>query len=122
MKRPMELEAVRLAASLVPDVVLMDIRMPGLDGLAATAQIASDARLSGVRIVVSPRSIWTSCLRGAARRGERLPRQGHRARRPAARRARARGDALLSPGVTRRLIAEFAPGCGAPGSCRAWNR
>ncbi len=45
-------QAVRLARQTVPDVVLMDIRMPGVDGLAATRQITADPELSGVRIVV----------------------------------------------------------------------
>ena len=44
--------AVRLVRELAPDVVLMDIRMPVLDGLQATHQIAGDGRLAGVRVVI----------------------------------------------------------------------
>ena len=44
--------AVRLAVELRPDVVLMDIRMPGTDGLTATKQIAADPRLTGVHVVI----------------------------------------------------------------------
>ena len=88
----------------------MDIRMPGLDGLAATAQIASDARLSGVRIVVLTTFDLDEYVFEALRVGASgfLVKDTEPVDLLHAVRAVARGDALLSPGVTRRLIAEFA--------------
>ncbi len=58
--------ALRMTADLAPDLVLRDIRMPGVDGLSATRQIAADQRLTGVRVVIptrrSPRG-WSSARR-----------------------------------------------------------
>jgi DNA-binding NarL/FixJ family response regulator len=103
-------EAVRLAKSLVPDVVLMDIRMPVLDGLAATRAIAADERLSSVRIVILTTFELDEYVFEALRVGASgfLVKDTEPVELIRAVRAVAGGEALLSPSVTRRLIAEFA--------------
>ena len=103
-------EAVELARRHSPDVVLMDIRMPGVDGLSATKQIVSDARLKGVRIVILTTFDLDEYVFEALRSGASgfLVKNTEPAELLQAVRAVARGDALLSPGVTRRLVAEFA--------------
>jgi DNA-binding NarL/FixJ family response regulator/signal transduction histidine kinase len=103
-------EAVRAARELRPDVVLMDIRMPGLDGIAATARIVGDADLVGCRVVILTTFETDEHVFGALRAGasgfltkEIEPEDLRRAVR-----AVAAGDALLSPSVTRRVIEQFA--------------
>jgi DNA-binding NarL/FixJ family response regulator len=102
--------AMALARSLHPDVVLMDIRMPGTDGLAATRAISADRDLDGVRVVILTTFELDEYIFEALRAGatgflvkDTEPEELLRAVRVAA-----SGDALLSPGVTRQLIAEFA--------------
>jgi DNA-binding NarL/FixJ family response regulator len=102
--------AVRMAAELVPDVVLMDIRMPRMDGLEATRLIVQDGQLDRTRIVILTTFDVDEYVFEALRVGAsgflvkdtepELLLQGVR--------AVAQGDALLSPGVTRRLIGAFA--------------
>ncbi|WP_097233211.1 response regulator [Streptomyces zhaozhouensis] len=103
-------EAVELAASLRPDVVLMDIRMPGTDGLAATERIVADPRLSEVRVVILTTFDVDDYVYGALRAGASgfLVKDTEPMELLHAIRVCARGDALISPTVTRRLIAEFA--------------
>ncbi len=101
---------LRLAIELVPDVVLMDIRMPGSDGLAATARIIADHRLRDVRVVVLTTFELDEYVFAALRAGASgfLVKDTEPAELLHAIRVVASGDALLSPGVTRRLIAEYA--------------
>lgn len=103
-------QAVQQAAELHPDVVLMDIRMPVLDGLAATREIASDKRLADVRIVILTTFELDEYVFEAIRSGAAgfLVKDTKPAELVEAVRVVASGEALLSPSVTRRLIGEFA--------------
>ncbi|MFH8985534.1 response regulator [Streptomyces varsoviensis] len=101
------LEGVR---ALRPDVVLMDIRMPVLDGLAATRRITEDPALSEVKVVMLTTFELDEYVFEAIRSGASgfLVKDTEPDELVRAVRAVVGGDALLSPGVTRRLIAEFA--------------
>jgi DNA-binding NarL/FixJ family response regulator len=102
--------AVRLAKSTTPDIILMDIRMPHVDGLAATQQIAAEPALSGTRIIILTTFDLDEYVFEALRVGASgfLVKDTEPVELLRGVRAVAAGDALLSPGVTRRLIAEFA--------------
>ena len=103
-------EAVELTRSLRPEVVLMDIRMPELDGLAATREIAADRSLGGVRIVILTTFEIDEYVFEALRAGASgfLVKDTEPVDLIAAVRLVAAGEALLSPSVTRRVIEEFA--------------
>ncbi|MFI5911450.1 response regulator [Dactylosporangium sp. NPDC051541] len=103
-------EAVRAARAHRPDVVLMDIRMPGLDGIAATERICGDPGLAGTRVIVLTTFETDDYVFAALRAGasgfltkEVEPDELRRAVRVVA-----AGEALLSPSVTARVVTEFA--------------
>jgi DNA-binding NarL/FixJ family response regulator len=103
-------EAVRLVARELPDVVLMDVRMPVLDGIEATRRILADPRCAQVKVIVLTTFAMDEYVFGALRRGavgfllkDTPPAELIRAVQVAA-----AGDALLSPSITKRLIVEFA--------------
>jgi DNA-binding NarL/FixJ family response regulator len=103
------IEAVELARRELPDVVLMDIRMPRLDGLEATRRIAALDRAAAVRVLVLTTFDLDEYVYAALRAGASgfLLKDTPPADLLAAIRVVAAGDALLAPGITRRLIAEF---------------
>ena len=101
--------AIALIKTTKPDVVLMDIRMPGVDGLAATEQITADQTLNEVRVLILTTFELDEYVFAALRAGASGFLVKHTGPEELIRAVRvvAAGDALLSPSVTRRLIAEF---------------
>jgi DNA-binding NarL/FixJ family response regulator len=114
------LAAVELARRAKPDVLLMDIRMPELDGIEATRRICADPELAGVRIVVLTTYQLDDYVFAALRAGASgfLLKDIEPDDLRAAVRTVAAGDALLSPSVTRTLIAAFTAGPARPADVR----
>jgi DNA-binding NarL/FixJ family response regulator len=107
-------EAVDQARSTRADVLLMDIRMPGSDGLIATREITSDPALAGVRVLVLTTFEIDEYVFAALRAGASgfLGKGVEPVELQEAIRIVARGDALLCPAATRGLIARFLSGPG----------
>ena len=103
-------QAIEAVRRLRPDVVVMDIRMPELDGLAATRQIVADPDLAAVHVVVLTTFDLDEYVFEAIRAGATgfLLKDAEPTELLRAVRCAAAGEALMSPTVTRRLIAEFA--------------
>ncbi len=102
-------EAIALASQHLPDVALIDIQMPILDGIEATRQIAADRRLAGVHVVILTnygldQHVYTALRAGAS---GFLVKDTEPADLLHGIRVAARGDALLSPVITRHLISEY---------------
>lgn len=103
------LRAVRLAREQRPDVVLMDIRMPGIDGIEATRRLVADPVTASVRVLILTTFDHDANVFAALRAGASgfLPKDTEPDHLLDALRVVAAGESLLAPRATRRLIEEF---------------
>ena len=117
-------EAVAMAGDLKPDVVLMDIRMPGLDGIEATRQILSAGQAPGIRVLILTTFDLDEYVYDALQAGASgfLLKDASPEHLTAAIRMVGQGDALLAPSITRRLIEEFAAAHTQPRSVAALDQ
>jgi DNA-binding NarL/FixJ family response regulator len=121
-------EAVEVARAARPDIVLMDVRMPVLDGIEATRQITASAGTAGVRVIILTTFDLDDYVFGALRAGASgfLLKDTPPGDLLTAIRVVAAGEALLAPSVTRRLINAFAgtvgPEAGRPAGAAAASR
>ena len=119
-------EAARVARDLVPDVVIMDIRMPGGDGIQATREITSDPALAGCRVLVLSMFELDEYVYGALRAGASgfLLKDAHPDQLRDAIRRTHEGESLFAPAILTRLVEHYVsrPSAPAPGPGRLTAR